>query len=143
MDKIRALIVDDSSVMRKIVERSLRQSGIELEKVVEAANGAEALAALQSNVVDLILCDINMPVMDGLEFVRQVASVGIAKGVDIVILGNAWTVTPIAQATTSGQDPAATSAAITKPAKPSPAAVLKPTVVKSLVPRLKPPRLQP
>ncbi len=143
MDKIRALIVDDSSVMRKIVERSLRQSGIELEKVVEAANGAEALAALQSNVVDLILCDINMPVMDGLEFVRQVATVGIAKGVDIVILGNAWTVTPIAQAATPVQDPAATPAAITKTAKPSPAAGLKPIVVKSLVPRPKPPRLQP
>ena len=46
MDKIRALIVDDSSVMRKIVERSLRQAGIDLEKVVEASNGAEALAAL-------------------------------------------------------------------------------------------------
>ena len=129
MDKIRALIVDDSSVMRKIVERSLRQSGIELEKVVEAANGSEALAALQSNVVDLILCDINMPVMVGLEFVRQVATIGVAKGVDIVILGNAWTVTPIAQAPTPVQVPAA---AATKTAKPSPAAVLKPTVVKSV-----------
>jgi two-component system chemotaxis response regulator CheY len=133
MDKIRALIVDDSSVMRKIVERSLRQSGIELEKVVEAANGAEALAALQSNVVDLILCDINMPVMDGLEFVRQVATVGIAKGVDIVILGNAWTVTPIAQAATQTATPATT-----KTAKPSPAAVLKSTVVKSVDPGLQP-----
>ena len=50
MDKIRALIVDDSSVMRKIVERSLRQAGIELEKVVEASNGAEALAALQAHM---------------------------------------------------------------------------------------------
>jgi len=138
MDKIRALIVDDSSVMRKIVERSLRQSGIELEKVVEAANGSEALAALQSNVVDLILCDINMPVMDGLEFVRQVATIGIAKGVDIVILGNAWTVTPIAQAATPIAAPPATETA-----KPSPAAVLKPTVVKSVDPRPKPPRLQP
>ena len=46
MDKIRALIVDDSSVMRKIVERSLRQAGIELEKVLEASNGSEALAVL-------------------------------------------------------------------------------------------------
>src|SRR6202140_5942011 len=120
MDKIRALIVDDSSVMRKIVERSLRQAGIELEKVVEAANGAEALAALQSNVVDLILCDINMPVMDGLEFVRQVAAVETAKGVDIVILGNAWTVTPIAQAAA----PTTTPDAIAKTAKPSLPAVL-------------------
>ncbi|MGB6386308.1 MAG: hypothetical protein WBD25_13605 [Terriglobales bacterium] len=40
MDKIRALIVDDSSVMHKIVERSLCQAGIELDKVVEAGNGA-------------------------------------------------------------------------------------------------------
>ncbi|HEY6302028.1 MAG TPA: hypothetical protein VIX14_03080 [Terriglobales bacterium] len=56
MDKIRAPIVADSSVMRKIVERSLRQAAVDLEKVVAASNGAEALAALQSNVVDLILC---------------------------------------------------------------------------------------
>jgi two-component system chemotaxis response regulator CheY len=131
MDKIRALIVDDSSVMRKIVERSLRQAGNELEKVVEA------LAALQSNVVDLILCDINMPVMDGLEFVRQVATVETAKGVDIVILGKAWTVTPIAQAAAPVQGPAATPVA-TKTPKPSPAAVLKPTVVKSVDPCLQP-----
>jgi two-component system chemotaxis response regulator CheY len=86
MDKVRALIIDDSSVMRKIVERSLRQAGIELEKVVEAANGAEGMAALQDNVFDLILCDINMPVMDGLEFVRQAATVANAKGVPIVMI---------------------------------------------------------
>ncbi len=127
--------MDDSSVMRKIVERSLRQSGIELEKVVEAANGSEALTALQSNVVDLILCDINMPVMDGLEFVRQVATIGVAKGVDIVILGNAWTVTPIAQSATPVQGPLA---AATKTAQPLPAAVVKPTVVKSVDARLQP-----
>ena len=53
--------------MRKIVERSLRQAGIELTKVFEAGNGAEALGVLKVNQVDLILCDINMPVMDGLE----------------------------------------------------------------------------
>jgi two-component system, chemotaxis family, chemotaxis protein CheY len=86
MNKIRALIVDDSSVMRKIVERSLRQAGAELEKAVEASNGVEALAALQSTVVDLILCDINMPVMDGLEFVRQVGTVESAKGIPIVMI---------------------------------------------------------
>ena len=86
MDKIRALIVDDSSVMRKIVERSLRQAGIDLGKVVEAGNGAEALAALRENQFDLILCDINMPVMDGLEFVRQMGTVENAKGVPVVMI---------------------------------------------------------
>lgn len=42
MDKVRALIVDDSSVMRKIVERSLRQAGVDLEKVTEAGNGGRS-----------------------------------------------------------------------------------------------------
>lgn len=46
MPAIRALIVDDSSVMRKIVERSLRQTGVTLTQVLEAGNGAEALTVL-------------------------------------------------------------------------------------------------
>jgi CheY-like chemotaxis protein len=71
---IRALIVDDSSVMRKIVERSLRQAGIDLTLVFQAGNGAEALVVLKDNPVDLILCDINMPVMDGLEIENLVKS---------------------------------------------------------------------
>ncbi|MGP0020493.1 MAG: response regulator [Candidatus Sulfotelmatobacter sp.] len=86
MDKLRALIVDDSSVMRKIVERSLRQAGLGIAQVLEAGNGAEALAVVQKNKVDLILCDINMPVMDGLEFVRQLAGVENAKGVPVVMI---------------------------------------------------------
>lgn len=71
MKKINVLIVDDSSVMRKIVERSLRQANLEIAEVLEAGNGAEALAVLKARPVDLILSDINMPVMDGIEFVRQ------------------------------------------------------------------------
>jgi len=54
MQKIRALIIDDSSVMRKIVERCLRQAGIDLEQVLEAGNGVDALAVLQDGRVDLI-----------------------------------------------------------------------------------------
>jgi two-component system chemotaxis response regulator CheY len=83
---MNVLIVDDSSVMRKIVERSLRQAGLELGKVSEANNGAEALALVQENSFDLILTDINMPTMDGLEFVRQLQSVENAKGVPVVMI---------------------------------------------------------
>jgi two-component system chemotaxis response regulator CheY len=86
MRDIRALIVDDSSVMRKIVERSLRQAGVNLTKVLEAGNGAEALAILQESQVDLILCDINMPIMDGLEFVKQLADISNARGVPVVMI---------------------------------------------------------
>ncbi len=102
MNKIRALIVDDSSVMRKIVERSLRQAGLDLEKVVEAGNGAEALGVLRDNPVDLILCDINMPVMDGLEFVRQIGTVESAKGVPIVMITTEGSETHVVQALSAG-----------------------------------------
>ncbi|HYU46990.1 MAG TPA: response regulator [Terriglobales bacterium] len=102
MDKIRALIVDDSSVMRKIVERSLRQAGIELERVMEAGNGAEALGVLRENRVDLILCDINMPVMDGLEFVRQMGTVENAKGVPVVMITTEGSESHVVQALSSG-----------------------------------------
>jgi two-component system chemotaxis response regulator CheY len=83
---IRALIVDDSSVMRKIVERCLRQAGMDLGQVLEASNGAEALALVNENAFDLILSDINMPVMDGLEFVKHLKELESAKNVPIVMI---------------------------------------------------------
>src|ERR1700751_4427365 len=92
MDKIRALIVDDSSVMRKIVERSLRQAGIDLVQVMEAGNGAEALGIVKESAVDLILCDINMPVMDGLEFVKPLQAMDVPKS------------TPVGRITTGGSE---------------------------------------
>jgi two-component system chemotaxis response regulator CheY len=83
---IRALIVDDSSVMRKIVERCLRQAGMDLGQVLEASNGAEALALVNENAFDLILSDINMPVMDGLEFIKHLKEVESAKSIPIVMI---------------------------------------------------------
>lgn len=70
------LIVDDSSTMRKIISRSLRQAGLVVDEIFEAGDGIEGLNALGANKVDLILSDINMPNMDGLEFVKQVRASG-------------------------------------------------------------------
>jgi len=102
MANIRALIVDDSSVMRKIVERSLLRAGIELAQVFEAGNGAEALGTLQQNKVDLILCDINMPVMDGLEFVKLLPGVENAKGVPVVMITTEGSEGQVVQALSAG-----------------------------------------
>jgi two-component system chemotaxis response regulator CheY len=99
---LRALIVDDSSVMRKIVERSLRQAGLDLTKVFEAGNGAEALGILAENQVDLILCDINMPVMDGLEFIKQLPGVPNAKDVPVVMITTEGSEAHVVQALSSG-----------------------------------------
>lgn len=67
----RVLIVDDSPAMRKWLRRALQTSGFDLAGCLEAGNGIEALAVLSTGPVDLILTDINMPVMDGVELVRQ------------------------------------------------------------------------
>ncbi|MFP5206012.1 MAG: response regulator [Acidobacteriota bacterium] len=86
MAPVRVLIVDDSSVMRKIIERALRQAGIEQLEVHEAASGNEALAFLSEAQVDLILSDINMPSMDGLELLRQLRARQAAPGVPVVMI---------------------------------------------------------
>jgi two-component system, chemotaxis family, chemotaxis protein CheY len=102
MDTITVLIVDDSSVMRKIVERSLRQAGLEIAQVFEAGNGLEALAVLNEQKVNLVLCDINMPAMDGLEFVKQLPGVENAKGVPVVMITTEGSEGHVVQALSAG-----------------------------------------
>ena len=86
MREVRTLIVDDSSVMRKIVERALRQAGLDPLVVHEAGSGAEGLDVLKAKQVDLILSDINMPMMDGLEFLRQIRTQELAPNVPVVMI---------------------------------------------------------
>lgn len=71
---MRILIVDDSSMMRAMVRRVINLSGVRDAEILEAANGAEALALLESNDVQLLLTDINMPVMNGLDLLREIAT---------------------------------------------------------------------
>ncbi len=73
---MKILIVDDSKAMRMIVMRHLRQAGYEDAEFAEAANGIEALAAVAEHDPDLILCDWNMPEMDGHTFLVQLRASG-------------------------------------------------------------------
>ena len=65
------LVVDDSAVMRGIIIKTLRLSGLELSEIYQAGNGQEGLALVDQNWVDLALVDINMPVMNGEEMIRK------------------------------------------------------------------------
>ncbi len=80
------LIVDDSNTMRKIVSRSLRQAGIDFSTILEAADGQEALDVLASNSVDVVLSDINMPNMNGLEFLKAKAENDAIKDIPVVMI---------------------------------------------------------
>jgi len=66
------MIVENSEMMRKMIKKMLRMSGFKLDRVEEATNGSEALAMLQDRPIDVILCDINMPEMNGMELLRKI-----------------------------------------------------------------------
>ncbi|HZO55317.1 MAG TPA: response regulator [Bryobacteraceae bacterium] len=80
------LIVDDSAAIRKILQRVLLQAEVPLGRVHEAGDGVEALAKLTEEKVGLILSDINMPNMDGLEFLGKLKSNDTLKNVPVVMI---------------------------------------------------------
>lgn len=83
---MNVLIVDDSAAIRKILQRVLSQAAVPITQVFEAGDGQEALNILKDNKVGLILSDINMPVMDGLQFLSQVRAVEEWKSIPFMMI---------------------------------------------------------
>jgi two-component system, chemotaxis family, chemotaxis protein CheY len=73
---MRVLVADDSTVMRRIVVRTLRQAGIEPDEVLEAVDGQQAYETVLSDAPDLVLSDWNMPNMTGIESLRAIRAAG-------------------------------------------------------------------
>ncbi|HPC94439.1 MAG TPA: response regulator [Sedimentisphaerales bacterium] len=80
------MIVDDSATMRKIIMRTVRMSGLEFDRTEEAGSGVEALQKLQGGPVDVILCDINMPEMNGTELVKKARELPTCSNTKIVMV---------------------------------------------------------
>jgi two-component system chemotaxis response regulator CheY len=80
------LIVDDSAAIRKILHRVLVQAEVPLGKVHEASDGLEALEKLKSETVGLILSDINMPNMDGIEFLTRIKADNALRPVPVIMV---------------------------------------------------------
>ena len=68
---VNVLVVDDSGVMRSMIVKTLRLSGLKLGEIHQAANGQEGLDALNEHWIDLVIVDINMPVMNGEEMIDR------------------------------------------------------------------------
>ena len=70
---MRILIVDDSAMMRAMIKRVIKLADVAVDDILEATNGAEALELLKQHDVHLLLTDINMPVMNGADMLREIS----------------------------------------------------------------------
>ena len=82
------LIVDDSSVTRRVVRRSLEMAGLPLGEVIEAGNGIEALALLGKSWVDVVFADLNMPEMGGVELVRRMTKDPVLADIPVGVISS-------------------------------------------------------
>ncbi len=80
------LIVDDSAAIRRILQRVLRQTDLNLGEIEEAGDGTEAIEILKARKFGLILCDINMPHMDGLQLLARIRAAHHLKQVPVIMI---------------------------------------------------------
>ena len=80
------LIVDDSAAIRKILQRVLRQTDLPLGDIKEAGDGTEAVDILKDRTFGLILSDINMPQMDGLQLLARIKEMPHLKNVPVIMI---------------------------------------------------------
>jgi two-component system, chemotaxis family, chemotaxis protein CheY len=107
------LVVDDSNTVRAIIAKTLQLAGVPIRELFEASNGREALEVLDDNWIDLILADINMPVMNGVELIEKLHENGMIKDIPVVIVSTEGSATRIEELKKKG-----VSAYIRKPFTP-------------------------
>ena len=83
------LIVDDSTIVRAVISKALKLAGVPINELFQAGNGEEALEVLENSWVDLVFCDISMPVMDGEELVAAMNENGMMESIPVVIVSSA------------------------------------------------------
>ena len=98
----KVLIIDDSAVMRKIIQRNIMQSGLLVDEFVEAGDGREGLEKATTCNVDLILCDWNMPNMTGIDFVKALRGSGQKNNIPIVMVTTEGSEAKVEEAKNSG-----------------------------------------
>ncbi len=83
---INVLVVDDSSVMRTMIIKTIQMSGLPVGRILQASNGREGLEQLNQNWIDLVIADINMPVMNGEDMIDQMREKTETKDIPILVI---------------------------------------------------------
>jgi two-component system, chemotaxis family, chemotaxis protein CheY len=96
------LVVDDSAAIRKILTRVLRQTGMAIQTIHEAGDGQEALAVMAQHRIDLVLSDINMPKMDGLQLLASLKASPQWQRIPVVMITTEGGETKVAEAVRLG-----------------------------------------
>jgi two-component system, chemotaxis family, chemotaxis protein CheY len=96
------LVVDDSAAIRKILTRVLRQTGMAIQTIHEAGDGLDALALMAQHRIDLVLSDINMPKMDGLQLLGALKASPQWRNIPVVMITTEGGETKVAEAVRLG-----------------------------------------
>ena len=80
------LIVDDSLPMRSVIKRTLKAAGYGNSELLEAADGKQAMELMKNNWIDMVITDYNMPVMNGLEFIKAIKKEDLSKDIPVVVV---------------------------------------------------------
>lgn len=83
---LNVLLIDDSMVIRKMLRRVLGECNLDVKDIYEAGDGSAALKVLEASPVQLILCDVNMPVMNGMEFLENMQKNPAWKGIPVIMV---------------------------------------------------------
>lgn len=81
----RILIVDDSPIIRSVIEKNIKLADVPLDMCLHAGNGQEALGLMSMNWIDLAFIDINMPVMNGVELIERMKDDPILGSIPIIV----------------------------------------------------------
>ena len=83
---LNILIVDDSSLTRKAIRRIIDMLDLGVEQILEAGNGSEALEVLDKTNIDLVLADLNMPEMNGIDMIYHMRGNEATKDIPVVLV---------------------------------------------------------
>jgi two-component system chemotaxis response regulator CheY len=95
---LNILIVDDSVAIRMILQRALRSTNLPVGRVFEAGDGCAALEILKTEEVNVILSDINMPNMDGLQLLARLQANDLVKQIPVVMISTESSQTKVMEA---------------------------------------------
>ena len=99
---LNVLIVDDSKVVRRIISKTLKLTGIDINEIHDASNGKEALEVMNDEWIDIVFTDINMPVMGGVEMVEKMDKDGLMQTIPVIVISTEGSETRIEQLTQKG-----------------------------------------